>query len=295
MSGRPIISLAMGILLVSGAVRLNPAGGNELLNAKQSCPSCNHSCPECCVQCGLKCVPGKLVAKTIMVPITVTETRLKTCIENVDKEFEVKCTVFKREPVTQTIKTKVCYLEDEVRNKVVETKCCARVKNPTVTTFDVEVPEVEERIGPPPSDPCQCGDCGTGDCPCHCANPEANATCDCPACLGNPEGAGPAGDDPNCVRHVCVMRDQPKSVNCEKDAVVFITKSDVCSYCVKVPKYREEVCKEITEYKLVPVVKTKKVVRCVPEIKKRPIEVQVTKMVPKTIYCCEACSKHGAK
>lgn len=88
------------------------------------------------------------------------------------------------------------------------------------------------------------------------------------------------------------MRDQPKSINCEKEDVVWLTKSEVCSYCVKVPKYREEVCKEITEYKLVPVVKTKKVTECVPQIVKKPIEVKVTKMVPKTIWCCEACCKN---
>ena len=266
--------------------------------ADGTCPSIASAshCPDCCVRCGLRCLPGKLVAKQVMVPITVTETRLKTCIEKVTKEFEVKCTVFRREPTTQTIKKKVCYLEDEVRTKVVDRKICARVKNPTVTTFDVDVPHQEVRFGPPPADPCRCGDTGDGDCPCECATTSQCQGSECTATAIVTDGAGSEWDnlaavDPMaCPRTVCVTKREPRSTECEKEDVVFVTKSEVVSYCVKVPKYREEVCKEVTEYKLVPVVKTKKIVECVPEIVKRPIEVQVTKMVPKTIFCCQACA-----
>lgn len=301
MSGRMLVqaasvALVFGLLLGSMPAQAGPPCATCV--SDQPCATCQ--APDCCVRCGLRCVPGKLVAKTVMVPITVTETRLKTCIEKVNKEFEVKCTVFKREPVTQTFKNKICYLEDEVRTQVVDVKCCARVKNPTVTTFNVEVPQEEVRFGPPPTDPCRCGDEGCGDCPCQCATSQPAATCGCAACTagagdGYLDGADSIVSDADCSRTVCVMKDQPQSVNCEQENVVFITRSEVQSYCVKVPKYKEEVCKEVTEYKLVPVVKTKKIVECVPEIVKRPVEVQVTKMVPRTIYCCEACSKHCQK
>lgn len=253
------------------------------LRANGDCTSCTvASQPDCCVRCGLKCVPGRLVEKTVMVPITVTETRLKTCIQKVNKEFEETYTVFKREPVTKTIKKRTCYLEDEIRTKMVECKHCARVRNPTVTSFTTEVPEQDVRIGPPPKSPCACGDSGDGTCPCMCAS-ETCADGSCTEC---------AADQSECERVVTVMKKKACSQNGEKQDVIFRKSTKPLSYCVKVPKYKEEICKEITEYELVPVEKTRTVVHCVPEIVKKPVEVQVTKMVCKKILCCEACSKH---
>ena len=82
-----------------------------------------------------------------------------------------------------------------------------------------------------------------------------------------------------------------RTTECTRPDVVFVTEKCDIDYCVKVPKKRKELCSEETVYKLVPELKKRKVTVCVPEYVKNPVDVQVCKMLPKTIWCCQECCR----
>ena len=214
----------------------------------------------CCDLCGNKC-KYKMVAKTIQVPITITETRMKTCVIKNMVEKEETYTAFKRVPVKQTYEKETCYLEDEIKTQTITEQKCKRVKNQVVREEAVRYPVQEIRHGTRQREVCtECGKVCVEE-PCTC-------------CINKEE----RGMQTRCY---------------EVDDVVFEKTTKEISYCVKTPKKRKEFCAEETTYKLEPVEKTRKVCVCVPEITKKPVEVQVTKYYPKTIYCCEKCREHG--
>ena len=213
-----------------------------------------------CDHCGSACNTHQLVKKTVMVPCEVTETQLKTCVVKREVEKEETYTVFKRVPVTRKFEKETCYLEDEVKTQTIECKQCKQVENPVVRTFAVNVPVTETHMGTRQREVCT-----------HCGK----------VCIEEP-----------CQCQVTRMqRDMRTSNYCEKDVVFETTKKEI-SYCVKTPKKHTEFCAEETVYVLEPVEKTRKVVVCVPEIIKQPVDVKVVKMLPKTIYCCEKCARH---
>ena len=76
---------------------------------------------------------------------------------------------------------------------------------------------------------------------------------------------------------------------CRKVLATAVTKSEV-SYCVKVPKYKTEVCAEIETFELVPEERTRTISVCVPKIQEYPCDVTVKKWFPKTIQCCSTCA-----
>ncbi|MCA9150594.1 MAG: hypothetical protein KDA92_14885 [Planctomycetales bacterium] len=214
-----------------------------------------------CCHCGKHGQECHLVKKTIMVPTVITETRVKSCVVEKEVEREETYTVFKQVPVKKQYKKECCYLADEVKTKTITQTQCHRVQNPVSRTMAVKVP-VEE--------------CYEGT--------RLQRVCD------------------ECGREVCVETPcMCKKTTLEKDFrsdcvsvedVVFEKTTKQIDYCVKTPKKHTELCSEEITYTLEPVQKTRKVVVCVPEIVKQTYDVRVTKMLPKTIYCCEACCTH---
>ena len=215
---------------------------------------------EQCGSCGSPCDTHRLVKKTIMVPCVVTETRMETSVVKKQVEKEETYTVFRRVPVKRKFEKETCYLADEVKTQMIETKQCHQVENPVVRTFAVDVPVTSTETVMRKREVCT--DCGK-------------------VCIEEP-----------CTCQVTRMqRGMQTTEYCEKDVVFSTTKKEI-SYCVKVPKKRTEFCAEETTYVLEPVERTRTVMVCVPEIIKKPVDVQVVKHVPKTIYCCEKCAKH---
>jgi hypothetical protein len=213
----------------------------------------------CCQHCGAHCESHRLVPKTVMVPIVVTETRIKPCVVEKTEEREETYTVFKRVPVKRKYEKEVCYLEDEVKTKKITKTECHRVTNPVFRTSVVNVPQTEMQTTMVREEVCT--ECGK-------------------ICVERP-----------CTCQVTRLHKELRSSECQEQDIAFEKMTKDISYCVKTPKIRKELCAEETVYELVPVEKTRKICVCVPEILKKPVDVQVTKMVPKTIYCCEKCCK----
>ena len=211
-----------------------------------------------CCQCGKHGTECHLVKKTIMVPTLVTETRIKTCVIEKEVEREETYTVFKQVPVKKQYKKECCYLADEVKTKTITQTKCHRVQNPVSRTVAVKVP-VEE---------CYEGTCTQRVCD----------ECGREVCVETP-----------CMCKKTTLEKEFRSDCTSVEEVVFEKIKKDIDYCVKTPKKHTELCSEETTYKLEPVEKTRKVVVCVPELVKQPVEVKVTKMLPKTIYCCEKC------
>jgi hypothetical protein len=213
-----------------------------------------------CGRCGSVCDTHRLVKKTITVPCVVTETRMETCVVKKQVEREETYTVFKRVPVTRKFEKETCYLADEVKTQLIETKQCHQVQNPVIRTFAVDVPVTQTETVMRKREVCT--ECGK-------------------VCIEEP-----------CSCQVTRMhRETQTEQYCEKDVVFETTKKEI-SYCVKTPKMHKEFCAEETTYVLEPVEQKRKVTVCVPEIIKKPVDVQVVKHLQKTIYCCEKCAKH---
>ena len=213
----------------------------------------------CCENCGIACSSCNLCDHTVMVPMTVTETRMKPCGVKKQVEREETYTGFTRVPVKRTYSKEKCYLKDEVRTKTITEEKCHRVANDVVSEFPVQVPTTETRSSVIQQEVCIDGQV---------------------VCVEQP-----------CERQVTVLTEEWRSANCCKEGVVFETTKRDIDYCVRVPKTYKQVCAEETEYKLVPVTKTRKVTVCVPEIVEVPEEVTVCKMVPQTKQCCPKCCR----
>ncbi len=182
---------------------------------------------------------------------------MKSCVVKTMKEREETYTEFKRVPVKKTYNKVTCYLDDEVKTKEITEKKCKRVTVPVEVEYSVNIPIKESRAGVRRNSRCtECGQICVEE-PCQC----------------------------QVTRLV-----RGKQTKCsERTQVVFETTKKQIDYCVKVPKKHEEFCFSESYDKLVPVEKTRTVQVCVPEIVKRPVEVEVTKMLPVVIYCCEKC------
>lgn len=211
----------------------------------------------CCENCGIACSSCDLCEHTVMVPMMVTETRMKPCVVKKQVEREETYTVFQREPVKRTYAKEKCYLKDEVRTKTITQEKCHRVSNVIVSEFPVQVPTTETRSSVVEQERCV-------------------------------DGQRVVVEQP-CESQVTVLTEGRQSANCCKEDVVFETTKRDIDYCVRVPKTYKQVCAEETEYKLVPVMKTRKVTVCVPEIVDVPEEVTVCKMVPQVKQCCPKC------
>ncbi len=200
-----------------------------------------------CSQCGVCCCP--LVECTVMVPMTVTETRVQNYIvwKHVDREETY--TVFRRVPEKQEFKKECWYLDDEVETKKIKAETCHLVNNPAIQTYRVNVPHCE--IETPASDPCM---------------------------------------EDACPKTVVRLRKEVRTNDCERPQLVFETNTCTIDYCKKVPKKYEIPCMEETTYKLVPESRTRTVSACVPVVMRKPVDVTVQRMVPKTVVCCPACA-----
>jgi hypothetical protein len=246
MMTRSLFVLLSVVLLWSATSAATVAGGH-------------HGHQPCCQHCGTTCQAYQLVERTILVPITITETRMKSRVVSTIKDREETCTVFRRVPVTRKFEKEICYLDDEVRTKTITETECHRVDNPVVRTSVIKVPETVIRPEVVQKEICT----------------EHGVVC----------------VEEVCEKAITVLRDDFRTdTYCEPD-VVFEKSTRQIDYCVKVPKKTTIPCAEETVYELVPVTKTRVVQVCVPEIVKEPYEVQVRKMVPKTILCCEPCTK----
>ncbi len=215
-----------------------------------------------CQSCGTACGSHRLVKKTVMVPMIITEQRLKTRIVKNTELREETYTVFKKVPVTKTYTKEKCYLADDVKTQMITEKECHRIQRPVIEICPVKVPHEEFRTTVVQKEVCT--ECG-------------------PVCV-----------EEECTHKVNVEHEEMQAkTNCVTDVVFTNTKKEI-TYCVKVPKTQKKVC-EVETYELVPVEKTRMVEVCVPQVIKQPVEVQVKKMVRKTILCCEKCRKHHAR
>ncbi len=211
----------------------------------------------CCESCGIACSSCELSDHAIMVPMKITETRMKTCVVKKQVEREETYTVFKRVPVKRTYTKEKCYLKDEVRTKTITEEKCHRVSNVIVSEFPIQVPVTEVR----------------------------EQTVRRKVCTD--DGVAIIEEPVECKE--TVLREEWRSETCCKEDVVFSTTKRDIDYCVRVPKTVKQVCAEETEYKLVPVEKTRTVTVCVPEIIEVPEKVTVCKMVRRTKQCCPKC------
>jgi hypothetical protein len=190
----------------------------------------------------------------------VVEMRVKTCVVEKLVDREETYTAFKCVPVKRTITKEKCYLADEVKTQTITEKECHVVTNSVDREYQVNVPETECREGTRTR---VCTHCGK--------------TC----CIEEP-----------CTCQVTTTHKEPRSCTYQEPQVVFTEKKHDITYLVKVPKKEKEVCAEETAYKLQPVEQKRTIQVCVPELVKQPVEVKVTKMVEKTIYCCQKCCNH---
>jgi hypothetical protein len=187
----------------------------------------------------------------------VTETHMKVKIVKTTKEREETYTVFQRVPKTRKYTKECCYLETEVKSKEITVESCRRVQNPLTLVDTIKIPHTEVQEGVRRREICtKCGK----------------------VCIEEP-----------CTCTVTRTTDAPRVQNCTREDVVFEQCKKTIDYCVKTPKFPTTVCAEETIYVLEPVQKTRKVQVCVPEAVKVPVDVQVTRMVPKTICCCDEC------
>jgi hypothetical protein len=213
----------------------------------------------CCEECSAPCEAGTLVECTVTVPMQVTVTRAKPCVIKETKQRVETYTVFQRVHDERQITKEYCYLENQVRTKEITEEHCHLVKNPVVRTYQVEVPERQIRYK-----------------------------------VAQQDGAPSCGSDAttcveSCPCEVIVPRLEERTQCYEEPALVLATTKRQIDYCVQVPRMKKKVCAEERICKLVPVEKTRTVTVCVPRIVYLPVEVTVTKMMPKKILCCKSC------
>jgi hypothetical protein len=166
---------------------------------------------------------------------------------------------------TKQFKKEICYLDDEVKSKEIKQEKCRIVDNPVVQTYRVRVPVCEEQTEMVQTEKCIDGELVVVEEP--------------------------------CVRHVVREQEEVRTQECQQPQLVFEESTCTIDYCVKTPKKHEIPCMEETVYKLEPVTQKRKVTACVPEVQRTTYEVQVTKMFPKTVFCCQACAarlRHGS-
>ncbi len=220
-----------------------------------NCASGNQSMH--CEICGRNCCPCEGRWRTVMVPMCVTETRMKVKIVKEMKEREKTYTVFNRVPETRTYSKECCYLETEVKSKEITKEKCRRVKNDAILEDTIRTPVVELHPGVRRHEVCtKCGK----------------------VCVEEP-----------CTCKVIRAEEHPRVRNCKRQDVVFETCKETIDYCVKTPKMEKLECGEETVYKLVPVEKTCTEQVCVPKAIKVPCEVKVNRMVAKKIWCSDKC------
>lgn len=210
-----------------------------------------------CEVCGGECCPCEIEQHTIMVPMCLTETRMKVRIVKTTKEREETYTVFTSVPQKRTFTKECCYLEPEVKSKEITKTECHRVRNPVTLEDTVLVPVTEMHTE------MQCREVCT-----ICGTKRVAEECTC------------------CVNHGI---ETPRVQNCTREDVVFEECKKTIDYCVITPKTEKKECGTETVCKLVPIEKTRKVLVCVPEAIKEPVEVKVTRMVAKNVCCCNDC------
>ncbi len=213
--------------------------------------------PHRCHRCGKSCQPHVLVEKTIMVPMKVIEMRVESCVvENCEERAE-KYTCFKVVPETKQIKKECGYLADEIKSKTI-TETEAKLVDVAVTKLKItKVPQIEVKEQVVQREVC------TG-----CGKMCVEETCLC--------------------EKARMVEDHRTEQGCEKQLIFENTTKDIF-YCVRTPKTHTIDCGEETVMKLVPYEKTRTVNVMVSKIEKRAVEVEVTRMVPKKIWCCEQC------
>ncbi len=213
-----------------------------------------------CDHCGHQCDQRVLVECTVMVPMKVMETRMKSCLVETTEERDETYTVFHCEPVKKEIKKECCYLEDEVKTKTITESNCKIMDVPVSVAKNVKVPLIE--------------------CVEECVQREVCTECG-PVCV----------EEMVMVEKARMVDDVRVEQRCDPQLIFDVTKRDIF-YCVKTPKKQTIECAVEETVKLVGVEKTRKVCVTVPKFVKQPVEVEVTKMVPKKIMCCVECSKH---
>lgn len=210
-----------------------------------------------CPVCGRRVPCCDVRERTLMVPMKVVETRMKPCVVKTMKEREETYTTFKLVPEEREYKRKTCYLALEVKSQEITKKQCRTADVPVTLSDEVRQPVRELREGVRRREVCtKCGKVCVEE-PCTCV---VNRTVDVPR----------------------------ERTYCRKE-VVFEECKKTIDYCVKTPKFEEEVCAVEKSYRLEPVEKKRTVQVCVPEIVQKPTDYCVTRMVQKKVVSCSAC------
>ncbi len=210
---------------------------------------------DCCPKCGASC---RLVECTVMVPVTVTETRVKNCIVKKEVQRQEEYSVFRRVDASQEFKKEICYLDDEIKSKEITQERCKVVNNPAIQSYRVKVPVCQEET--------------------HMVQTER--------CI---DGEMVLVEEP-CTKTVMREIEEVRERECTRPQLVFDEQKCTIDYCVKTPKTHTVPCAEETYFKLERETRTRDVTVCVPEIERRTYDVQVTKMYPKTVHCCPECA-----
>jgi len=219
--------------------------------------SCGSKQKSCCQACGCDCCPCDIKQHTVMVPMCITETRMKVKIVREMQERKKTYTVFKRVPEKRTYSKECCYLETEVVSKEITKEKCRRVKNDLILEDTIRTPVIELHSGVRRREACTA--CGK-------------------SCIEEP-----------CACKVVRAEERPRVRYCKRQDVVFEKCKETIDYCVKTPKSEKIECGVETIYKLVPVEKTCMVQVCVPKAVQVPVDIKVQRMVAKQIYCCDKC------
>lgn len=240
--------VVLTLVTVVGTVAAGVAfGGCDTCEKGLRCQFCDCDC----------CCPCEVRRRTVMVPMCVTETRMKVKIVKEMKERQETYTVFERVPEKRTYSKECCYIEAEVITKEITKECCRRVKNDVTLEDTYRTPVIEFHKG------VRCREIRT-----ECGK----------VCVEEP-----------CTYKVVRTEEHPRARNCKREDVVFEECKKTIDYCVKTPKFEKKVCGVETVYKLKPVERQRTVQVCVPKAIKVPVDIKVNRMVAQQICCCDQC------
>lgn len=192
--------------------------------------------------------------RTIMVPMVITETRMKQCVVWTTKEREESYTAFRLVPDKREYKRKSCHLATEVKTQDIIKKQCRSAQVPTTLSDTVCEPVKECRTGVRHREACVDG---------------------CKVCVEEP-----------CTCAIDRAVEVPRVRDYCRTEIVFEECKKTIDYCVKTPKFDEEVCAVEDTFRIEPVEKKRTVKVRVPEVVDKPCDFRVTRMVQKRIVCC---------
>ncbi len=299
-----------------GSVSEVQAGGRH-----RRCDTCYAPAASCD-----ECAPSepKMVERTIMVPQTVTEKRKIHRKEYRNETREKTVTVVNRVPKTESVTREYTVMVPKKMTKTVEYQVCKPVVKVETREYTVMVPHKEQREGVRhvckrvpvektrkitvdeghwEEQASECGDgddCGDGCGGCGhrrkrrwCGSCGASSGCNVwvpnvvekevtYTCYQN------VTEEQPYTYHVTVCKPEKRTREVELTDYVMEPKTKEVTYTKYVAEKRSKTC-DVTRYECVPTEKTVSYTVCVPHHVEKEVDVEVIKMVPKTVLVPEDC------